>query len=321
MAEHRVNSILAIFFALLATGCGLNSPVIKTGGNGRMGVLLNYSCGAHPCDAIDPAKPTIVFTHGWNPLPSRIRTTFAHASACALKQRCGNSYNLLSWDWNAVRVSPWNDEPLRVGKEQGRMMATALRCRGVDPRRTQIVAHSLGTVAAAQAAQCLSDLGPTAQLTLLDPPETYHRQIFCDLGAIRHACVVENYWAPGLSGYGAHAGYRGVRNYRVSGPKPVVGSIDLSVSNHVYVMQWYYDTVRCPLMRCGFQNSALLGCCGQGGPCCEYLASNVAPQSNMATPDARSASHAELRLPHRIVPTPKLGSSHIATTSAGSLRR
>src|SRR5829696_7588418 len=34
----------------LATGCGLNTAVLQTGGNGRMGVLLNYSCNAQVCD-------------------------------------------------------------------------------------------------------------------------------------------------------------------------------------------------------------------------------------------------------------------------------
>lgn len=287
----------------LAVGCGLNTPVLKKGANNRTGVLLNYSCGANPCDPIDPGKPTIVFTHGWNPLPKKIRTTFAHASACALKQRCGDSYNLLSWDWNAVRVSPFNDEPLRIGRQQGRMMAAALRRRGVDPCRTQIVAHSLGTVAAAEAARCLCDIGPTAQLTLLDPPETYHDEIFCGIGAIYHARVVENYWAPGISGYGAHAGYPGVRNYKVKGATPVRGVVDLSMSNHVYVMRWYYDTARCPSMECGFQNSVLLCCCGRGGPCCS--------QAPAVGRDFQEA----------IAPSTSNGPAHVATTSAGSRKR
>lgn len=246
----------------LATGCGLNTAVIQTGGNGRMGVLLNYSCHANVCDSIDPSKPTIVITHGWNPLPKGIHTTFGSASAQALKCRCGDSYNLLSWDWNAVRVSPFNDEPLRVGKQQGRMMAAALRARGVDPGRMHIIGHSLGTIAAAQAAVCLQDLGCTAQITLLDPPETYHDQIFLELAPTRHAHVVENYWSPGVSGYGAHANVAGVQNYIVRGTKPIVGIVDLSLSNHVYVMRWYYETIRCPSMRCGFQNSVLLPYCG-----------------------------------------------------------
>lgn len=247
-----------------ASGCGLNTAVLQKGGNGRLGVLLNYSCHAHPCDSIDPSKPTIVITHGWNPLPNRIRTTLGPSAAAAIKRRCGDSYNLLSWDWNGVRVRARNDEPLRIGKEQGRMMAAALRARGVDPRRTQIIGHSLGTIVASQAAACLSDLGPTAQLTLLDPPESYHDEVFCQIGAIRHGQVVENYWAPGPSGYGAHAGYPGVQNYIIRGTTPIRGIVDLSVSNHVYVMRWYYDTIRCPSMRCGFQNSVLLPYCGSG---------------------------------------------------------
>jgi pimeloyl-ACP methyl ester carboxylesterase len=253
-----------------------------------MGVLLNYSRGAHPCDPIDPAKPTIVFTHGWNPLPNRIRCTFGPASAAALRCRCGDSYNLLSWDWNAVRVSPFNDEPLRIGKEQGRMMAAALRRRGIDPCRTQLVAHSLGTIAVSQAAVCLSDLGTFAQITLLDPPETYHEQIFSELCPQCHARCVENYWSPGISGYGAHVDYVGVQNYTVRGPTPVRGIADLSLSNHVYVMQWYYETIRCPSMRCGFQNSVFANCCGQGSP------NWTAIRGDPATADAEESASGDI---------------------------
>ena len=267
MEASRQRLVILLMLASTAVGCGINTAVIQPGGNCRKGVLLNYSCGAHPCDPIDPTKPTIVITHGWNPLPNRIHTTFGCAGAHAIKCRCGDSYNILSWDWNAVKISPFNDEPLRIGKCQGRMMAAALRRRGVDPCRTQIIAHSLGTVAAAQAALCLSDRGPMRQLTLLDPPEQYHEDIFCDLGATRHACVVENYWSPGISGYGEHVDCRGVRNYVVKGTTPIRGIIDLSISNHVYVMRWYYETMRCPSMPCGFQNSCFICDCGRGGPC------------------------------------------------------
>ncbi len=266
METCRCHCLLLLLFAGLLTGCGLNTSVLQRGGNGRKGVLLNYSCGAHPCDAIDSSKPTIVLTHGWNPLPNRIRTTFGPEGAKALRCRCGDSYNLLSWDWNAVRVSPFNDDPFRVGRCQGKMLATALRSRGVNPRRTQIVGHSLGTVVAAQAAVCLSDLGPMAQLTFLDPPTSLHEELYCRLKAQRHAGVVENYWAPGISGYGEEANYRGVRNYEIRrGTAPMRGILDPSVSNHVYTMLWYYRTMCDRSLSCGFQNSVFRCCCGR---CC-----------------------------------------------------
>jgi len=254
--------ILLVVWAM-ATGCGLNTAVLQKGGSCRRGVLLNYSCGAHPCDPIDPEKPTIVITHGWNPLPERIRTTFGSSGAQALKCRCGDNYNLLSWDWNAVKISPFNDEPIRISRCQGRMLACALRARGVNPQCTQIIGHSLGSIVAVQAAVCLSDQGPTGQLTLLDPPEDFHELLFCRLAAARHACVVENYWAPGVSGYGAEAPYRGVRNYQVEGGHaPLRGIVDLSVSNHVFTMLWYYQTMGDPSLPCGFQNSIFRCCCG-----------------------------------------------------------
>ncbi|HYO26549.1 MAG TPA: hypothetical protein VEQ85_16530 [Lacipirellulaceae bacterium] len=249
----------------LAGGCALDTPVLQRGASESMGVLLNLSCGAHPCDAIDPCKPTIVLTHGWNPLPERIRCTFAPNSSAALRRRCGDSYNLLIWDWNGVHVPVFNDGPVRTGRQQGRMMAAALRARGVQPARTQIIAHSLGTVATAQAALCLADLGPFAQLTLLDPPRVMHEVIFDQLCATQHARCVENYWAPGTAGYGAPVHRAGVRNYRVYGPHPVVGTVDLSRSSHVYVMLWYYNTIRCPQMDFGFQTSAFVHCCGRAG--------------------------------------------------------
>ena len=251
--------VILLLLASMVTGCGINTAVLQPGGNGRKGVLLNYSGGAHPCDPIDPTKPTIVITHGWNPLPKRIHMTFGCAGADALKCRYGDRFNILSWDWSAVKVSPFNNRPIHVGRRQGRMLAAALRCRGIEPCRTQIIAHSLGSIVAAQAALCLSDRGPMRQLTLLDPPRLFHEEIFCRLEATRHACVVENYWSPGISGFGAHVDCRGVRNYVVKGTTPIRGIVDLSISNHVYVMRWYYKTMRCPSMRCGFQNSCLLG--------------------------------------------------------------
>ena len=267
-AQKSVLAAVLICVCASVTGCSLNTAVIQKGANCHQGTLLNYSCGAHPCDPIDPCKPTIVITHGWNPLPKRIRTTFGISGAKALKCRCGDSYNILSWDWNAVKVSPFNDEPIRIGKCQGRKLASALRSRGVNPRCTQIIAHSLGTLAAAQTACCMSDMGPFAQLTFLDPPTTLHEEIFCNLGVTRHARVVENYWAPGISGYGDAVGYRGVRNYEVKGDHPIRGIVDLSVSNHVHVMEWYYETMNCPSMQCGFQNSIFRCHCGRNASCC-----------------------------------------------------
>jgi pimeloyl-ACP methyl ester carboxylesterase len=243
-----------------AAGCGLNTAVLQTGGNGRQGVLLNYSCGAEPDDPIDPRKPTVVFTHGWNPLPEKIRTTFGPASAAALRQRCGDRFNLLSWDWNGVRIAtPLRNEPYRVGCAQGRRMAAALRERGVAPGRTHIVAHSLGSVVAAEATRILAEeQGPVRQLTLLDPPTVLHDEIFGELAPQRHALEVENYWSPGASGFGAEVDCPGVANYCVRGGTPWRGAVDLSLSNHVHVMRWYYDTIRCPRLRGGFQRSAVL---------------------------------------------------------------
>jgi len=258
MEVLRRNLMVLLLLCGTATGCGLNTAVLQVGGSGRKGVLLNYSRGAQPGDAIDSSKPTIVITNGWNPLPNMVRTSFGYSGAQAIKRRCGDSYNLLSWDWNAVRIPPLKSELVRVSKCQGRRLAAALRSRGVDPGRTQLIGHSLGTLVVAQAAVCLSGQGPMAQLTLLDPPKSLHEELFCKLGATRHALVVENYWAPRLSGYGAPVDICGVCNCEIRGTTPIRGIVDLSISNHVYVMRWYHQTMCCPSMRYGFQNSVFL---------------------------------------------------------------
>ena len=88
--------LLVAIGLIVSSGCGLNTAVLQKGGNGRKGVLLNYSCGAHPCDPIDPSKPTIVMTHGWNPLPNRdSHDVRLQRERKALRCRCGDSYNLL----------------------------------------------------------------------------------------------------------------------------------------------------------------------------------------------------------------------------------
>ncbi|MBD15407.1 MAG: hypothetical protein CMJ72_09615 [Planctomycetaceae bacterium] len=54
----------------------------------------------------------------------------------------------------------------------------------------------------------------------------------------------------------------------MDGPHPIRGIIDLSVSNHVQVMSWYYETMRWPTKPCGFQNSVFRCHCGRVSPCC-----------------------------------------------------
>ncbi|MAT72564.1 MAG: hypothetical protein CMJ58_23955 [Planctomycetaceae bacterium] len=310
MGRTRIPAaILLAIAACAATGCALDTPVVQRGASQRTGVLLNYSRGADPCDAIDPAKPTIVITHGWNPLPKQIRCTLGPSGAAALRRRCGDRYNLLSWDWNAVPVSPFFNEPVRIGREQGRMLAAALCRRGVVPGRTQIIAHSLGNLAAAQAAQCLAhSRGRVLQLTLLDPPTQLNEEIFDKLCPTRHACIVENYYNDTPGGFGERVDRPGVRNYFVAGVYPVLGAIDLSRSDHVHVMRWYYETMRCPQMKYGFQTSALLCECGRGGAC--YECDDVLATS--ATDEPSDGRIVNLAQPSGIQP---------AVMSAGSRKR
>jgi hypothetical protein len=147
--------------------------------------------------------------------------------------------------------------------------------------------------------------------SFLDPPANYHDEIFCQLRPTAHGRVVENYWSPGVSGYGDHAGYPGVENYIVRGTTPVVGIVDLSLSNHVYVMRWYYETIRSPQMRCGFQHSVLLPYCGAGGAGPRQGGNDG--EGGQLLPEAADSSEA---------PAPQEASvPEMAATSAGSRRR
>ena len=172
-------------------------------------------------------------------------------------------------------------------------MAAALRCRGVDPCRTQIIAHSLGTIAAAQAAVCLSDLGPFAQLTLLDPPESMHEEIFDELCITAPRPLRGKLLGAGHGGYGAHVSRPGVQNYIVRGPHPVIGIVDLSRSNHVLRHAVVLRDDPLPEMHCGFQNSVFVHCCGRGFP--------EAPIEPPVELEPEPAIETALRLPDYVV--------------------
>jgi hypothetical protein len=71
----------------------------------------------------------------------------------------------------------------------------------------------------------------------------YHRVVFERLAVGSCARRVENYWAPGASGYGCAVGYAGVVNVRVDCPSPLLGAVDPLRSAHLHVVRWYLDTV------------------------------------------------------------------------------
>src|SRR4051812_4229035 len=77
-------------------------PLIEFGGNPARGVLVILSLGARPGDPPAAGRPTIVFIHGFNPLPGVVHFAIAEQLAQALIRRAGPAFNILAWDWNAA---------------------------------------------------------------------------------------------------------------------------------------------------------------------------------------------------------------------------
>src|SRR4051794_15815908 len=84
------------------TGFGDPAPILGMGGDPSRGLLVNHNPGARPSDPPDAARPTLVFIHGYNPMPRTVHFTMADRLAEALARRGGPALNLLSWEWNAA---------------------------------------------------------------------------------------------------------------------------------------------------------------------------------------------------------------------------
>lgn len=222
---------------------------------------MNLSPGARPFDPPDPARPTVVFVHGFNPLPRVVHFGMAQRFAESLARRGGPGMNLIGWDWNAATftsVHPGVNSEAAV--HQGHALARALGNAGVDPARTHLVGHSAGGMVVASAARvfALGQGRPVAQLTLLDPATFYHAVIFERLGAGSLAPVVENYWCPGPSAFGREVALPGIRNFRVDGHASYVGVVNPLRSDHLFIVRWYLATVENPHRGQGFNTSPLV---------------------------------------------------------------
>lgn len=236
-------------------------PLVVKGGDPSTGILVNVTPGARPSDGADPARPTVVFVHGLNPLPRTVHFHMAEEFAASLARRGGPPLNVFGWNWNAATfTSLRSKENSAAAVEQGRILAATLRGSGVDLSQTQLIGHSAGGIVAASAARSLAfEHGtPIAQLTLLDPAAYYHSVIFQELAAGATAPIVENYWASGLSGYGRPVASAGVRSIQVDGPMPALGLVWLTRSNHLFVVHWYLDSAANPAFPSGFNASILL---------------------------------------------------------------
>lgn len=236
-------------------------PFIQFGGDPARGVLVNLSAGARPCDPAVVGRPTVVFVHGFNPLPRAVHFTMAEQVAGALARRCGAAFNVFGWDWNAATCVSLDPRANANGAAaQGRALAAALCRAGASPERLHLIGHSSGCIVATATARTFAlEYGRlVAQLTLLEPAEGYHAFVYERLAAGSSARRVENYWSPGPSGYGREVASPGVQNIRIDGPHPYLGMVSPRSSSHLYVVQWYLTTIHDPGIPSGFNRSLLL---------------------------------------------------------------
>ncbi len=252
---------------LTAAVVGTDSPpaYIQFGSDRARGVLVNLTPGAHPGEPPVAERPTLVFVHGFNPMPGTVHFTMAEHMADALVRRVGARFNMLAWDWNAatfVSLDPRANHDSAVA--QGQILAETLRRSGIRPARLQLIGHSAGGIVAAAAARYLDTMAASAnpervaQLTLLDPASSHHPLIFGRLGAATSARRVENYWSPDPGAYGRQVNLPGVLNTRINGPHPCLGLASPRRSSHMYIVTWYIGTIREPGHSLGFNQSVLL---------------------------------------------------------------
>lgn len=254
------SGVLLVIAATLMAGQP-EGPLIIGGGDPARGVLVNRSPGVEPFALPDPAHPTIVFVHGFNPLPRVVHFAMTERLAESLERRGRNDFNVLDWDWNAasftgLKTSTNSAEAIRQGQRLGWTLWQA----GLDPGQVHLIGHSAGAIVATSAADFFARrLGrPVAQLTLLDPAAFYHTTIFEELAAGTLSPLVENYWSPGPSAYGKEAAMPGVRNFRVDGPASFGGVLCPLRSDHLFIVRWYFRTIEDPRVVEGFNTSRLL---------------------------------------------------------------
>lgn len=258
-----------LFAAVAAVVAGDDRPpFIRFGGDLAQGVLVNLTCGARPGDPAVGGRPTVVFVHGFNPLPHAIHFTMAEQVAEALGRRLGPGCNAFGWDWNAatcVSLHPRANSESAVA--QGRALAAALCRAGAAPAGIHLIGHSSGCIVAASAARAVAvETGQlVAQLTLLEPAASYHPLVFNLLAAGASARRVENYWSPDPGAFGREAASPGVEDIRIDGPRPHLGVVNPRHSSHLYVVKWYITTIDDPGIPSGFNRSLILrgpGCAG-----------------------------------------------------------
>ena len=142
----------------------------------------------------DPAKPTVILTHGWNSDPDE----WGKGMAANMMAGGATNANILAWDWHEeadTNLTKALSATLREGTRLGQTLATTFTSAYNKP--VHFIGHSLGTLVNATAANYLHEqtggvfnwLTNKTQMTLLDNAA---------LGNVAGTAVQLGYTLPGV---------------------------------------------------------------------------------------------------------------------------
>lgn len=131
---------------------------------------LYSKSGKITATGIDPNKPTVLLTHGWN-RSGALQYTPTDAAFEQLARAIAQHYSneqVLVLDWGAAAVDTGKAPYQAAGRIEGVAAWTAseLKALGIKPQRLTLIGHSLGSFVAAAIGKRLAR---TANLYALDP--------------------------------------------------------------------------------------------------------------------------------------------------------
>ena len=207
--------------------------------------LTNMSVGAEWDSPVDSSLPTYVITHGYNPLPGLFHLTTPEAYARKICSRYGDEVNVLAYHWDS-RGQGSPEGNTENATHFGRCLGQALLERGVDPKQTTMIGHSMGSVVVSSAANYIFNQSEqcTHELVLIDGPKRRLPIILGELNATRCATEVKNVWASGFSGVGELVSDPRVTNIQAPRRRRKMGCrgpLCVARNNHMDVVLWYYQ--------------------------------------------------------------------------------